>query len=111
MNRFLCTLKGHVRTKSHPEGSIAEGYIFYECLNFFSRYLEGVETKFIRNVMNDAPEPESSSMPFFNSNGRCVASKCTITLDQKTWLQAHRYVLFNYDNIIPYLRYVKLFCH
>ena len=56
--------------------------------------------------MNDAPEPESSSMPFFNSNGHCVASKCTITLDQKTWLQAHRYVFFNYDNITPYLRYV-----
>lgn len=108
--RFLCTLKGHVRSKSHPEGSIAEGYIFDECLNFCSCYLEGVETRFSRNGMNDAPEPESSSMPFFKSNGHCVASQCTITLDQKTWLQAHRYVLFNYDNIIPYLRYIKLFC-
>jgi hypothetical protein len=26
-----------------------------------------------------------------------------VTLDHKTWLQAHRYVLFNYANIGPYL--------
>ena len=45
-------------------------------------------------------------MPFFNNKGHYLAGKYTITLDQKTWLQAHRYVLFNYDNIFPYLRYV-----
>ena len=80
----MCTLKGHVCTKSHPEGSIVEGYIFDECLNFCARYLEGCETRFSRNGMNDAPKPESSSMPFFNSNGHCVIAKYTITLDQKT---------------------------
>ena len=27
IERYLCTLKGYVRNKAHPEGSIAEGYI------------------------------------------------------------------------------------
>jgi hypothetical protein len=48
----------------------------------------------------------SSSMPFFNGGDRYLAGKYTITLDRNAWLQAHRYVLFNYDNITPYLRYV-----
>ncbi|KAM0822511.1 hypothetical protein ACQ4PT_071448 [Festuca glaucescens] len=103
IERFLCTLKGYVRTKSHPEGSIAEGYIFYECLNFCARYFERCETRISRLVRNDDPEPMSSSMPFFNGGGRYLAGKYTITLDRNAWLQAHRYVLFNYDNITPYL--------
>ena len=39
--------KGHVRTRSHPEGSIAESYLFDESLTFCSRYLHG-ETRFNR---------------------------------------------------------------
>ena len=102
----MCTLKGHVRTKSHPEGSIAEGYLFDECLNFCTRYLEGCGARISRNGINGVPEPECSSMPFFNSKGHYLAGKYTIPLDQKTWLKAHRYVLFNYDNIFPYPRFV-----
>jgi hypothetical protein len=33
-------VKGYVRDKAHPEGSIAEGYIFEECLTFCSRFLD-----------------------------------------------------------------------
>jgi hypothetical protein len=105
-------LKGHVHTKSHSEGSIAEGYIFYECLNFCGRDFEGCETRISRSVRNGVPEHVSNSMPFFSSKDGYLAGKHTITLDQNTWLQAHRYVLFNYDNIFPYLRYAcysKLF--
>jgi hypothetical protein len=90
---------------SHPEGSIAEGYIFDECLTFCSRYLEGCETKFKRKGRNDVIEPECSSMPFFNHKGRFLAGKHVVTLERKEWLQAHRYVLFNYEHISPYLRY------
>jgi len=103
-------LKGHVRTRSHPEGSIAEGYLFDECLTFCSRYLEGCETRFSygfsRTAIPDANGAQSSSMPFFNNNGRYLAGKLTVTLDHKTLVQSHRYVLFNYGNIDPYLRYV-----
>ena len=39
--------KGHVRTRSHPEGSITESYLFDESLTFCSRYLPG-EARFNR---------------------------------------------------------------
>lgn len=98
-------LKGFVRTKSHPEGSIAEGYVFDESLTFCSRYLHGCETRFNRKCRNDALETNVSTMPFFTNKGRFLAGKHIVTLDHKSWLQAHRYVLFNYDNIDSYLRY------
>ncbi|CAN1791692.1 hypothetical protein LINPERHAP1_LOCUS19427, partial [Linum perenne] len=46
IERFLGTLKGFVRNKAHPEGSIAESYIVNECLTFCSMYLDGIETQF-----------------------------------------------------------------
>ena len=44
VERYLRTVKGFVRNKAHPEGSIAEGYIAEECLTFCSRFLD-VDTK------------------------------------------------------------------
>ena len=45
IERYLRTLKAYVRNKAQPEGSIAEGYISEECMTFFSRFQEDVETK------------------------------------------------------------------
>lgn len=42
---YLRTLKGYVRNKACPEGSIAEGYISEECLTFCARFFEDVSTK------------------------------------------------------------------
>lgn len=53
IERYLMRLKSYVRNKAQPEGSIAEGYIKEECLNFCSRYFEGVETPFNRPLRND----------------------------------------------------------
>ena len=38
VERYLRTLKGYVKNKARPEGSIAEGYISEECLTFCSRF-------------------------------------------------------------------------
>lgn len=92
-------LKGSVHTKSHCEGSIMEWSMFTECLTLCARYLHG-EAQFNRQIRNDEG---FSATPFFRSIGRGLAGKSTINLDHKTWLQAHRYVLFNYGNIGPYL--------
>ena len=40
-------LKGDVRTKSHPEGSIMEGSMFYESLTLCGHYLH---SQALRNV-------------------------------------------------------------
>ncbi|XP_039776614.1 uncharacterized protein LOC120644118 [Panicum virgatum] len=98
VERFLMRLKGSVHTKSHPEGSIMEWSMFTECLTFCSRYLH--ETQFSRQFRDDE---DNSITPFFRSLGRGLAGKCIVSLDHKTWLQAHRYVLFNYANIGSYL--------
>ncbi|XXG77965.1 hypothetical protein AAC387_Pa08g2009 [Persea americana] len=39
IERFLKTLKGYVRNRARPEGSIVEAYIVKECLTFCSTYL------------------------------------------------------------------------
>lgn len=106
--RYLGTLKSYVRNKAHPEGSIAEGYLAEECLTFCSQYLEGIETKSNRPARNSDDtynqlEPESS---IFSMSGRPLGKKGkkakSIMLDDKTWVQAHRYVLFNCDSIAPF---------
>jgi hypothetical protein len=45
VERYLCTLKGYMRNKAHPEGSLAKGYISEGCLTFCSHFLEDVNTK------------------------------------------------------------------
>jgi Domain of unknown function (DUF4218) len=41
--RAMGQLKGLVRSRSRPEGSIVEGYIAEEVIEFYTSYLEGVE--------------------------------------------------------------------
>ena len=92
-------LKGSIHTKSHPEGSIMEWSMFNECLTLCARYLHGV------GQISHQPRIEEDDITptFFRSIGQGLAGKCTSSLDHKTWVQAHRYVLFNHDNIAPYL--------
>ncbi|GJV49897.1 zinc finger, PHD-type containing protein [Tanacetum coccineum] len=42
--RFMKKLKGYVRNKAKPEGSIAEGYVAEEALTFSSHYFRDVTT-------------------------------------------------------------------
>lgn len=53
-------LKGDVRTKSHPEGSIMEGSMFYESLTLCRHYLHN---QVLRNV--EGLQAENSITPFF----------------------------------------------
>jgi hypothetical protein len=82
-----------------------EGSMFDEALTLCSRYLQD-DTNFNHRVRNkDRLQREISvTTPFFHNIGQALAGKCIVNLDYKTWLQAHRYVLFNYANIQPYLK-------
>lgn len=62
-------LKGFVCTKSHLEGSMAEGYVFDEALTFCSSYLQGCDTIFNRKCRNDAPRPMYLPCHVFNKKG------------------------------------------
>ncbi|GJR73891.1 putative reverse transcriptase domain, ribonuclease H-like domain, aspartic peptidase domain protein [Tanacetum coccineum] len=55
--RYMKKLKGYVRNKAKPEGSIAEGYVAEEALTFSSHYFWDVTMKFNRPDCNfDAQE-------------------------------------------------------
>ncbi|CAL5392592.1 unnamed protein product [Camellia sinensis] len=60
IERYLMTLKSYMCNRSHPEGSIAQGYLVEECMTFCSRYLHDVESKLHRPLRNcdvsDNPE-------------------------------------------------------
>ncbi|GJR98995.1 zinc finger, PHD-type containing protein [Tanacetum coccineum] len=59
--RFMKKLKGYVRNKAKPEGSIAEGYVAEEALTFSSHYFWDVTTKFNRPDRNVDPLPQRVS--------------------------------------------------
>jgi hypothetical protein len=70
VERYLHTLKGYVRNKAHPEGSIAEGYISEECMVFCSLLLKDVNTKLSHPEHHESAtvnEPQSGLSVFGNS--------------------------------------------
>jgi hypothetical protein len=75
-------------------------------LHFAQNFYVVVRLDLLGKVRNgeDLDNAMSNINPFFRSLLRGLSGKCTTSLDYKTWLQAHRYVLFNYDKIEPYLK-------
>ncbi|XP_057790149.1 uncharacterized protein LOC131007019 isoform X2 [Salvia miltiorrhiza] len=99
IERYLCTLKNYVRTRSHPEGSIAEGYLAEECMTFCSMYLSDVESKLNRPNRND--ESGETSKP---QGGRSLGKEETFMLGDIEWTQAHRYVINSLSIVDNYKR-------
>ncbi|GMI63804.1 hypothetical protein HRI_000049700 [Hibiscus trionum] len=98
--RFLCKLKSYCRNKCYPEGSIVEGYLAEECLTFYSRYMEDVETRFNRSNRNDVCSSNNSAETYlFGSYGEPLGKVEIAQLDDKSWVQAHRYVLFHHNSL------------
>ncbi|XP_074374289.1 uncharacterized protein LOC141714684 [Apium graveolens] len=94
IERYLGKLKGYVRNRSRPKGSIAEGYLAEECVIFCSRFLDvdGV----VENNSNDfgkyGTNVEYHIGTKKNKDGRIFKMK------DADWKAAHRYILFNSDN-------------
>ncbi|KAH1057539.1 hypothetical protein J1N35_035604 [Gossypium stocksii] len=100
--RFLGKLKSYCRNKHYPEGSIAEGYLAEECMTFCSRYLEDVETRLNRPSRNSGlNDPNLAETYLFQSYGEPIGKVEIAELDDRSWIQAHRYVLFHHDAIEP----------
>ncbi|WVZ62667.1 hypothetical protein U9M48_012384 [Paspalum notatum var. saurae] len=78
-DRLLCKYKSLVRTRSHPEGAIAEGCQFNEIMTFYSWYLH---------------------------IGLPLSGTSACELSYISWIQAQRYVLMNYVTISAYVKYV-----
>ncbi|XP_057416131.1 uncharacterized protein LOC130710786 isoform X2 [Lotus japonicus] len=100
IERYLGTLKSWIGNRACLEGSIAEGYLANECVTFCSCYMEGGHSRSYWSRKNESEidysfDKEGSLFPNVgNPYGKVEA----FLMDDKTWVQAHRYVLFNCES-------------
>ncbi|KAH0735547.1 hypothetical protein KY285_011254 [Solanum tuberosum] len=107
IERYLRKLKSYVRNLSCPEGSIAETYIANECLQSCSLYMEGGDSRsyWTRKSKDDTKHEIDKEGCLFPTIGKSYGSVEVIKLDQKTWVQTHRYVLFNCESdVVDYYK-------
>jgi len=104
VERYLRTVKGYVRNKAHPEGSIAEGYIAEECLTFCSRFLD-VDTK-----LNHADHHESttvneppSGLSVFGEMDYKRRGQTTEIFGADEVQKMRHYIISNYDEARPWV--------
>ena len=102
----MCILKSYVRNRSRPEGSIAEGYLAQECLDFCSMYLsDEVETRFNKLGRNeDIGSCPRKGLDIFSAVGRPLGKAIAREFDEESLEKAHRYILFNCDAVLPYIQ-------
>ncbi|GKA87300.1 hypothetical protein Tco_0809011 [Tanacetum coccineum] len=79
--RYMKKLKGYVRNKAKPEGSIAEGYVAEEALTFSSHYFRDVTTKFNRPDRNVDPPPPTCRFQVFRSVCKPIGLRSFIRFD------------------------------
>ncbi|RVW72347.1 hypothetical protein CK203_055429 [Vitis vinifera] len=106
ISRYLRTLKSYVCNKSHPEGSIVEGYMAEECTTFCSRYLHDVETKHDREERNYVIEnniTNGGGLTIFKCMGRTIGKSTSRVLSTEEWSQAHLYVLTNCEEVTSFI--------
>lgn len=106
VERYLRTLKGYVRNKACPEGSIAEGYISEECLTFCARFFEDVSTKVNR------PERQENSQVSAPPTGLSIFgsmqySKNKFHIETASYSDLHRmrhYIISKCDEAMPWVK-------
>ena len=94
VERYLRTVKGYVRNKAHPEGSIAEGYITEECMTFCSLFFKDMPTRPERHESAAAPEPPSG-LSVFDDLDYSTKGYSFEVLDESEMLRIRHYILTN----------------
>lgn len=87
IERYLKTLKGYVRNRARPEGSMAEGYAIVEALGFCTEYMQEY-TVTTRRVWDDKEDP-SMYDEILEGSGRTRR----LSPDLEQWI--HEFVLNN----------------
>ncbi|GKC97446.1 hypothetical protein Tco_1167721, partial [Tanacetum coccineum] len=100
--RFMKKLKGYVRNKAKPEGSIAEGYVAEEALTFSSHYFWDVTMKFNRPDRNVDPPPPTCQFQVFRSLCKSIGLRSVIRFDAQELKKVIWYVLHNSPEIDTY---------
>ncbi|GJW77052.1 hypothetical protein Tco_0138734 [Tanacetum coccineum] len=100
--RFMKKLKGYVRNKAKPEGSIAKGYVAEEALTFSSYYFWDVTTKFNRPDRNVDPPPLTCQFQVFRLLCKSIGLRSVIRFDAQELKKVIWYVLHNSPEINTY---------
>ncbi|GJS63709.1 hypothetical protein Tco_0678273 [Tanacetum coccineum] len=106
--RYMKKLKNYVRNKAKPEGSIAEGYVAEEALNFSSHYFRDVTTKFNRPGRNVDCPPPTCQFQVFKSLCKSIGLRSVIRIDHQELKKVIWYVLHNSPEIDTYRAKFKI---
>ena len=87
VERYLKTLKGYVRQRAQPEGSMARGYVMEEAFGFCTEYMQNC-TMTTRRVWDDKEEP-SMNDEVLQGKGR----RRMLSLELQQWI--HEFVINN----------------
>ena len=94
MERYLKRLKGYVRQRAQPEGSMARGYMIDEALGFCTEYMQDCELT-RRRIWDDNEEPAAKSEVV--EGGERYRR---LTSELRAWI--HEFVLTNAEPLQPY---------
>ena len=101
-HRYLGALKRYVRTRSRPEGAIAEAHITYECLTWCSLHLDDFETAFNKPERN-VDITEDGGVDIFRHRIGLISAPVFNTLTQDEVEAAHWFIITNCSAMIPYI--------
>ena len=103
LSRSLGALKGIVRNKARPEGSIAGAFVLKESMVFCKRYLRGVETRMHPvDRYRDMEEQSDANVSVFRHRIRPLTCGKLVKVAPLDWENATWYVLNNCDDIAMY---------
>jgi hypothetical protein len=120
IKRSLHTLKHYAQNRSRPKGSIIEAYVVDECLTFFSKYMDDVDTRFNLEPRNKGfSDEEAYGVDVFGHGVNFTSASESLSEDSAFDLMVW-FVLNNYSHVVKYVEYVLItilrsvvfyFCH
>ncbi|XP_074356714.1 uncharacterized protein LOC141696477 [Apium graveolens] len=104
--RFLRHLKNNVKNKAQVEGSICNAFLVEEastfCSHYFKQHVQTKHRKVPRNDSSGGGESFGGNISIFSHPGRSHGSVITRYLDDREYMAAHNYILFNCPEVAPY---------
>lgn len=96
VERFMKTLKKHMKNTARPEASIAHGYLVDECLGFITEYMHGFKPVSRRVWDEDAEDGDEYE--------KTEGGDSTLALTPAMRTTAHEYMLRNNTLMAPLYR-------
>lgn len=96
--RYMKDLKAYVRNHARPEGCMAECYLAKESVTFCEEHMKRVESVNHNEKRNEDNNDESIIL-----EGKPLLKGTPITLTEEMLKVAYLCVLFNFEEVQPYL--------